>query len=165
VGTFDDVMQTGAAAGVDLSGVSRREDAAEADALPSEYLRVPGFIDRVIDYNLATAHKPQPALALAGALALQAVLCSRKIVSASGARPNIYICGVAPSGAGKDHARRVNKKVLRLAGLSQLQAEGLRSGSAPNVPARRVRAHNADDARQQPQPSPSRYCDADACAL
>ncbi len=89
---------------------------------PEHLLRVPGFVADVMAHNLATAHRPQPVLALAGAIALQAVLAGRKVRDERGNRTNLYAVGVAPSGAGKDHARKVNKNVLHQAALSSLEA-------------------------------------------
>ena len=76
----------------------------------------------VMAHNLATAHRPQPVLALAGAITLQAVLAGRKVRDERGNRTNLYAVGVAPSGAGKDHARKVSKNVLFHAGLDALEA-------------------------------------------
>jgi len=84
---------------------------------PDHLLRVPGFIDDVMAYNLATATRAQPVLALAAGICLQAVLCGRKVRDERGNRTNLYCVGVASSGAGKDHARKVNKNVLFSAGL------------------------------------------------
>ena len=95
-----------------------------------QFLDVPGFIGNLIKYNLSTAHKQQPVLALAGAIALQSILCARKIRTVHGTRPNLMICGVAPSGTGKEHARSLNRQILINAGASHLHAEGLKSGSA-----------------------------------
>lgn len=89
--------------------------------LPSEFLKVPGLIGDVIDFTLATAHKPQPVLALAGAIALQAVLAARKIQDIRRNRTNLYIIGVAPSGAGKGHPVKVNRRILNAAGLLHLE--------------------------------------------
>ncbi|MCB9838224.1 MAG: bifunctional DNA primase/polymerase [Phycisphaeraceae bacterium] len=85
--------------------------------IPDRLLRAPGLIGEVIDYNLATATRPQPTLALAAAVCLQAVLAARKVRDERGNRTNLYCVGVAPSGAGKDHARKVNKKILFASGL------------------------------------------------
>lgn len=87
--------------------------------IPERLLRVPGFIDEVIDFNLATATRPQPVLALAAAICLQAVLAARKVRDERGNRTNLYCVGVAPSGAGKDHARKVSKNILFTSGLVQ----------------------------------------------
>ena len=51
-------------------------------------------------------------LALAAGICLQAVLAARKDQRRPGNRTNLYSVGVAPSGEGKDHARKVNKNVL-----------------------------------------------------
>ena len=107
-----------------------RQRQEPGERLPDRFLDVPGFIGDVIRHNLETAPKPQPVLALAGAIALQAILCARKLTDERGTRPNIYICGVAESGAGKDHSRAINRRVLQEANLSNLHAEGIKSGSA-----------------------------------
>ena len=111
---------------VDLSGILSK---IKPTTIPEKFLNVPGFIGEVMAHNLATAHKPQPALALAGALALQAILCAGKLTDTKRTRPNVYISGVAESGEGKDWAKKLNKEILLRAGLSHLQAEGIKSGS------------------------------------
>jgi hypothetical protein len=90
--------------------------------IPDRLLSVPGFIGDVIAFNLATATRPQPPLALAGAISLMASLAGRKIRDERGNRTNLYLVGVAPSGAGKDHARKVNKAIL--AGADMLELAG-----------------------------------------
>ena len=118
---------------VDLSrfGDTNDEDADEPvdmetpidpGPLPSHLLHVPGFIEAVMQHNLATATRPQPVLALAAAITLQAVLCARKVRDERGNRTNLYCVGIAPSGAGKEHARKVNKNILFAADL--LEHEG-----------------------------------------
>lgn len=120
---------------VDLSGITSQcvttASAADTDpptAEPSgkppdpgpfpEHLRhVPGFIGEVIAFNIETAQRPQPVLALAAAISLQATLAARKVRDERGNRTNLYCVGLAPSGAGKDHARKVNKNLLFQAGL------------------------------------------------
>jgi hypothetical protein len=90
-------------------------------AMPDELLNVPGFIGEVIRYNLATAYRHQPCLALAGALCLQAVLIGRKLTTELNNRSNIYIIGTGESSAGMDHARTVNSDILTFANLTQLE--------------------------------------------
>lgn len=97
---------------------------------PEALLRVPGMIGDVIEYNLATAPRPQPVLALAGALALQAVLSGRKVRDELGNHTNLYFVSMAGSGLGKDHARKINKRVLHAAGCDHLEGpEDLASDS------------------------------------
>ncbi|MBN8597945.1 MAG: DUF3987 domain-containing protein [Planctomycetes bacterium] len=113
---------------VDLSGFNpetrravvdrpRSERPPDPGPFPDYLLRVPGFIEQVVAYNLATATRPQPVLALAAAICLQAVLAARKVRDERGNRTNVYCVGVAPSGAGKDNARKVNKNILFAADL------------------------------------------------
>lgn len=109
--------------GVDLSGFDperrraagerpRSERPPDPGPFPDQLLRVPGFIEQVVAHNLATATRPQPVLALAAGICLQAVLAARKVRDERGNRTNVYCVGVAPSGAGKDNARKVNKNIL-----------------------------------------------------
>jgi hypothetical protein len=84
---------------------------------PDRLLRVPGLVEDVVAHNLATATRAQPVLALAAAICLQAVLAARKVRDERGNRTNLYCVGVASSGAGKDHARKVNKNILFASGL------------------------------------------------
>ena len=85
-------------------------------AFPSDYLTPPGLLGDISRYNLETALYPQPQLALGGALALLATISGRKITDAFGTRPNCYILALGPSGCGKEHSRKVNKRLLRAAG-------------------------------------------------
>lgn len=110
-------------AGVDLSGLVAPRPSVHDDPgpIPEHLLGVPGFVDEVVRFNLETAKRPQPVLALAGALCLQAVLAGRKVRDALGNRTNLYAVGVADSGAGKDHARKANKAILFEAGAIELE--------------------------------------------
>lgn len=90
---------------------------------PEHLLTVPGFIGDVIKYNLDTAHRKQPILALAAAIALQSVLAARKVQDERGNRTNLYIVGAARSADREDHhARQINKDVLYLSGNDNLCA-------------------------------------------
>ncbi|MCC5823219.1 MAG: bifunctional DNA primase/polymerase [Phycisphaerales bacterium] len=88
--------------------------------LPPELFEVPGLIGDLMRHNLATAFRPQPALALGAAICLQAVLAGRKVRDDGNTRTNIYAIGVAPSGSGKDHARKINSQALILGGADPL---------------------------------------------
>jgi hypothetical protein len=83
--------------------------------VPVELLRCPGFIDQVIDFTLDTAPYPEPTLAFCGALAL---LASRKVRDSADNRSTLYLLGLANSGSGKDHPRKVNQRILHAVGLS-----------------------------------------------
>lgn len=95
---------------------------------PKSLLEVPGLMSAVMGFNLATAHKPQPELALAAAIALMSVLTGRTISDRYGTRTNLYILGVCKSGGGKENARKVNKDILTEAGAEDMIGpEGLAS--------------------------------------
>ncbi|GIW80421.1 MAG: hypothetical protein KatS3mg105_2228 [Gemmatales bacterium] len=107
------------------------DDTAEnADPGPvsDQLLHVPGFVDEVMHYTLDTAPYPEPVLAFAGALALQAFLAGRKVRDAMDNRTNLYILSLANSGVGKDHARKVNARILLAAGLADGLGTSFASG-------------------------------------
>jgi hypothetical protein len=93
---------------------------ADPGPFPEELLEVPGFIGEVMAYNLAGAFRPQPVLALAGALTLMAVLTGRKITDDAKTRTNLYCMGVVETSGGKERAREVNKDILMLSGLDRM---------------------------------------------
>jgi hypothetical protein len=95
---------------------------------PAHLLCVPGFIDEVMSYTLATAPYPERALAFCGALALQALLAGRKVRDAADNRTTIYVLGLANSGAGKDYPRKVNQRILLEAGIPECLGDTFASG-------------------------------------
>jgi len=101
---------------------------ADPGAIPEQLLGVPGFIDEVMTYTLATAPYPERTLAFCGALGLQALLAGRKVRDEADNRTNLYILGLANSGAGKDHPRKVNQKILLEAGLAECLGNSFASG-------------------------------------
>jgi hypothetical protein len=96
------------------------DESKDPGPFPKDCLRPPGLIADIIDYNLQTAIYPQPVLALAGALAIVAVVTGRKIRLRRDTRTNLMILALAPTGIGKDQARNVAKKVLIAAGCDKM---------------------------------------------
>jgi hypothetical protein len=96
--------------------------------MPPNLLRVPGFVNGVMDYCLRTAPYPEETLALCGALALQALLAGRKVRDPGDNRTTIYLLGLANSGAGKDHPRKVNQKVILAACMRDAIGDAFASG-------------------------------------
>ncbi len=96
--------------------------------LPTELLRVPGFVGEVMDFCLDTAPYPNLVLAFCGALALQAFLAGRKVRDGGDNRTNMYLLGLAHSSAGKDWPRKVNTRILHEIGLSECLGERFASG-------------------------------------
>jgi hypothetical protein len=96
--------------------------------VPAELLRVPGFVADVMDYTLSTAPYPDPVLAFCGAMSLQAFLAGRRVRDPADNRTNLYLLGLANSGTGKDYPRKVNTKVLLLAGQADAIGDTFASG-------------------------------------
>lgn len=90
-------------------------------------LRIPGFVSGFMDLCLATAPYPNERLSFAAALATLAFLVSRKVCDSSDVRPNLYVTALAPSGAGKDHPRKIAKLIAQAAGMSSAVAESIAS--------------------------------------
>ncbi|MGA1512716.1 MAG: DUF3987 domain-containing protein, partial [Aquiluna sp.] len=114
---------------VDISGIlsggqSEPEPEPSADKLfdpgdfPEELRNIEGLIGDLVDFNLRTAQYPLPELALGGALALMSTLTAGKVETSQQGRSNLYVLGLAPSGAGKDHSRKLNRRILAEIGLA-----------------------------------------------
>jgi len=81
--------------------------------LPTDLFSVGGIIGRMLEHNAKTSLGPMPELALAGAISLMSVITGHKVRDFRNLRTNTYVISLAPSGAGKDDARKVNKNILR----------------------------------------------------
>lgn len=98
---------------------------------PEHLLKPGGIVQKIAEWILQTAQKPQPILALAAALSVVGTVLGRKVATSTGLRTNYYLVGVAGTSAGKDHARKCVKVLFQTAGLSDLLGgEELASGSA-----------------------------------
>jgi hypothetical protein len=96
----------------------------------ADLMDVPGALKMFIEHCEATAISPQPFLALAAAITLVGTLAGRRYRTITDLRTNIYSVGIADSGAGKDHARKVIKKCLHAADLGQyMGGSDIASGS------------------------------------
>lgn len=98
--------------------VIKKEDLEEK--LPEEYpvlpVEIKGLAGKLSQFMDLRAIHPQPILHVGAALAMLGTLLGRKIKSASGLRTNIYVLSLAPTGAGKEHARSVIDRVLTNSG-------------------------------------------------
>lgn len=100
-------------------------------SIPSGVFEVGGVLQQLVEFIVATAIRPQPFLALGAALACVGVLMGRKYQTNTKLRSNLYVVGMAPSGGGKDHARKVISAVLEAGQLRQyIGGNKLASGSA-----------------------------------
>ncbi len=104
---------------------------ADPGHIPAGLLKVPGLIGEIIAYNLRTAYLPQPELALAAAIPFAGAIMGRKVEDQMGLRTNVYVVGVAGSGGGKEHGRKISKNLLYGIGLESLTpCEELASSAA-----------------------------------
>lgn len=105
------------------------EIAYDVPDYPAHLLRPGGIVQEIMEWILQTAQKPQPILALAGALSIVGAALGRKVATSTGLRTNYYLVGVAGTSAGKDHARKCVKVLLTAAGMSDiLGGEEIASG-------------------------------------
>ena len=93
-------------------------------------LEAPGLIGRTIRWINSCAPYPQPMLELAASIALVGSVMGHKVCTESDLRSNILSLGVAPSGAGKDHARRCIKSLLKACAAEKLLCGEPKSGTA-----------------------------------
>jgi len=98
--------------------------------LPPGWDQVGGVIADMMGLMAATAKRPQPVLALGASLCAVGALMGRKYRTASNIRSNLYVVGIAESGAGKNHSRVVINELFRRANLLQyLGGNKIASGS------------------------------------
>ena len=113
---------------VDISGILKQKPRSEQKSIsdsglrgclpfPEELYNVPGFVNNVIRFMTESTAYANRGVAFAAALALQAHLAARKVETPLGARTNPYIIALARSGSGKDHPRKVNRRILCCAGI------------------------------------------------
>ena len=98
--------------------------------LPTGWDLVGGVIADMMALMASTAKRPQPVLALGASLCAIGALMGRKYRTESNTRSNLYVVGIAESGAGKNHSRVVINELFRKAGLLQyLGGNKIASGS------------------------------------
>lgn len=95
-----------------------RASAPEHAPCPLDIDRLDGALRMMVDFNLATAIRPQPWLAIGAALVAIGTLMGRRYRTESNLRSNLYIVAMAASGGGKDHARNVIKEAFLAANLA-----------------------------------------------
>lgn len=92
---------------------------------------LPGIGGRIVQDLRESAPRFQPILALGAALALGSVVTGRRIRSARGAVPTLYVLGVGPTSCGKDAPMTYCKRALTLAGAERYLGPGtFASGAA-----------------------------------
>ena len=109
---------------------SRRAPPASSDrpdVMPSH-----GLIRDIAEHIISRSVRPQPLLAVMAATAFVGTLAGRKYQTETGLRTNLYVVGLAESGAGKDQARKEINNLAMVANVDQ-HIGGDRIASGPGV--------------------------------
>jgi hypothetical protein len=91
-----------------------------ASDFPDHLTRPPGLLGDIIDWIEATSRHPSRAMALGVALGVVGTVAGRKYATPTKSGTHIYALALAPTGAGKNHAPKQAKRLLRAAGLGDL---------------------------------------------
>ena len=98
--------------------------------MPTGWNDVGGIVADMMELMERSAKRSQPVLALGASLVAVGALMGRKYRTESNIRSNLYVVGVAESGAGKNNSRLVINELFRRAGLLQyLGGNKIASGS------------------------------------
>jgi hypothetical protein len=91
----------------------------------------PGLVGEIMDWIVGSSSSPSRPLALGPALTFVGTLAGRHHSGPTDLRTNLYVVALAPSGYGKDHARKCIQTLAHEAGLSRyIGPEGYLSESA-----------------------------------
>lgn len=93
---------------------------AYKEAKTQRITSAPGLVGMLTDWINRSSRKPQPQLALAASISAVGVLMGHRYATETDLRSNMLVLGVAPSGAGKDHARKCIVKLFRECGVENL---------------------------------------------
>lgn len=106
------------------------DSTVQAGPCPESFMPRQGLIQKISQYILDNSIYPQPLMAVIASTCMVAALCGRKWETKTGLRANLYTVSLAPSGAGKDKARKVVKSLMGGAGVaSLLGGEDIASGA------------------------------------
>ncbi len=105
-----------------------QDELPDPGPIPDHLLYIPGFVDDVMQFTLATAPYPNRPLAFVGAIALLDALTGRKVREPGNIRTNVQILALASSGVGKDWPRKINSNILLSAGKTRKIAGKSASG-------------------------------------
>lgn len=96
-----------------------RGESVQFRALTPDLCFPPGIVGTIARWINDSAIKPQPALALAASLCVVGTAMGRQYAGPTRTGSHIYALGIAPTGAGKDHALQATKRILTASGMAQ----------------------------------------------
>jgi hypothetical protein len=101
--------------------IARKRQRYDLEEFPAHLLRVPGILGQMTTWMDACAVRPAPILSLGASIATLSTLCGRWYKSRTGLRANLYLVGLARSGAGKENGRACAMTMLARSGLTLLR--------------------------------------------
>lgn len=100
----------------------------KVSAVGFDPMGLPGLIGDTVRWITKYAMKKQPELALINTLAFAGSVFGRRYASPLNTRTNIYLVGIATTGAGKEHSRKMIREIADAAGLNErIGADAIRS--------------------------------------
>jgi hypothetical protein len=81
--------------------------------------QAPGILGDLLSWGVATAHKPQPHLALQAAIAVASTAMARRYRTRHNNWPVLWMLGIAVTASGKEHGKTMLEEALAAAGLEQ----------------------------------------------
>lgn len=91
---------------------------------------IPGLVGDMARAIIATAIKPLPQISIWAAISAVGTLMGRQFVGPTDSMTNLYVVGVAPTGAGKDHPLKFGIDTFLRAGLTTMCLAAAASSSA-----------------------------------
>jgi hypothetical protein len=104
--------------------VSAPPEPGQEEELPAHLLNVPGLVGHLTRWIVKTSLFPQPMLAMGAALAVVGTVAGRKFAGPTKSGTHLYILGLAPTGAGKNHPAKMAKRILRAADMQEFLGPG-----------------------------------------
>lgn len=108
-----------------LSAPSPANEGQAPDEVPSHLVSVPGLVGDITRWITQTALYPQPVLALGAALSVVGTAAGRKYAGPTKSGTHLYVLGLAPTGAGKNHPAKVAKRILRACAMAEFVGPSL----------------------------------------
>ena len=92
------------------------EPRSEAASSEDDLTNVPGVLGDIVDWITATARRPSRPLALGAALCVLGTLIGRRAATPTNSGTHLYVLGLAPTGAGKQHPISCIERLMMAAG-------------------------------------------------
>ena len=105
---------------VTKGAVPANAEKPELGEIPEALLYPDGLLGELIDYIVDGARRPSRLLALGPALGIIGTILGQAVQGPTGSATHLYIIGLAPSGAGKDHPLQAIYRILSAANLRSL---------------------------------------------